>query len=187
MKAADILDAGGTTEYEREQKRKRQKLVAAAMPEAVRVFGVPTTALIKAGQFQRALMIRRKKRPEPLLPEFKMPQGPLSRPGYGPMQSAQLAGVAAQYAAVVTQAVRGPAAGYVSGLAAPGGPTRAAPSPPAPTPEVTPAVAPQLRPPGPPAAVGAAKQAQAYRPPSAAQQAAAAYAAKQAQAYKPPS
>lgn len=53
MKAAAPLDAGGVTEYERERMRKSKILVAAAMPSAVREFSVPTTALLRAGLFEK--------------------------------------------------------------------------------------------------------------------------------------
>jgi len=91
MKASNPLDAGGTTEYERERMRKLKPLLAAwTPPPGVREFAVPTTALLKAG-----MLIKKERATR--LPFVALPS---MKPGYGGMQTAQIAGIAAGLASV---------------------------------------------------------------------------------------
>ena len=97
MKAVHPLDQGGVTDYEKERIRKARGLALAAMPSAVSTFSVPTTALLKAGLFEKK-KTRAVKAVE--MRPFTMPES--LGPGYGAMDSARLAAVVGAYVAPPT-------------------------------------------------------------------------------------
>jgi hypothetical protein len=116
MSASNPLDTEGISEYEKEMLRKHRARVAAAMPSAVSTFAVPTTALLKAGQFQKQAILRRKKMP---LPMFQVPASILANVGYAPLQEVRTTGYAGQYARVIQDHVQGQAAERAGAAAAP--------------------------------------------------------------------